>query len=133
MAGVRGQFQFSTEHAEKLLQGRKRREMGAAFQAGNLRLFHAGKFRELGLTEPASFPQLGQFHGNPHFLLRLWKSLANFGSFLICSFLYCLCVFIGTPSRDFLVSLLCEGDVSFSQILPFLPDRVQDDEPLPHE
>ena len=56
MASVRGQFQFATEYAEKLLQGCKRREMGPAFQPGDLRLFHPGEFRELGLTEPASFP-----------------------------------------------------------------------------
>jgi hypothetical protein len=35
--------------------------------------------------------------------------------------------------RDLLVSLLREGDISFSQFLPFLLDRMQDDEPLPYE
>lgn len=34
---------------------------------------------ELGLTEPASFPQPRQLHGNPSFLLRLRKSLGEFG------------------------------------------------------
>jgi hypothetical protein len=38
-----------------------------------------------------------------------------------------------TPSLDLLVSLLREGDVSFSQILPLLLDRMQDDEPLSYE
>ena len=78
MAGIRGQFQFATEHAQKLLESWKRGEMGPAFQAGDLRLFHTGEFGEIGLTEPAPFPQPRQLHGNPHFLLRLRKSLGEF-------------------------------------------------------